>query len=283
MLYLLLAVGSSALVSIVMRLSSDRVKGNVSMLAVNYLMCLVIAALDADGQFFPAQSGLGQTLFMGCIHGMLYLGSFLLLQYSVKKNGVVLSATFMKLGLLVPMTVSVLFFKELPAPMQVVGFALAVAAILLINLEKKGGADQEKAAGQYRAILLLLLLGGGGGDVMSKIFEELGEASLSAQFLLYTFLTAFVLCLALMLLKKERPGKNELLFGLLIGIPNFGSAKFLLASLRSVPAVIAYPTYSVATILVVTLAGVCFFKEKLSKRQWIALAVILAALILLNL
>ena len=49
------------------------------------------------------------------------------------------------------------------------------------------------------------------------------------------------------------------------------------------PAVIAYPTFSVGTILTVTLAGFLLFKERLSRRQWIALAIILCALALLNL
>ena len=81
---------------------------------------------------------------------------------------------------------------------------------------------------------------------------------------------------------KERPGKAEFLYGALIGIPNFFSSKFLIAALKDVPAVIAYPTYSVATILIVTLTGVFIFKETLSKRQWYALIAILVALVLLN-
>ena len=39
MLFLLLAILSSSMVSIVMRLSSDKVSANLSMLAVNYLFC----------------------------------------------------------------------------------------------------------------------------------------------------------------------------------------------------------------------------------------------------
>ena len=85
-----------------------------------------------------------------------------------------------------------------------------------------------------------------------------------------------------MIWHKERPGKAEFLYGALIGIPNFFSSKFLIAALKDVPAVIAYPTYSVATILIVTLAGVFIFKETLSKRQWYALIAILVALVLLN-
>ena len=60
------------------------------------------------------------------------------------------------------------------------------------------------------------------------------------------------------------------------------SAKFLLASLKTVSAVVAYPTFSVGTILTVTLVGVVLFKERLKPRQWVGAGVILVALILLN-
>ena len=43
-----------------------------------------------------------------------------------------------------------------------------------------------------------------------------------------------------------------------------------------------YPTYSVGTIIVVTLIGMLFFKEKLGKKQKIALTAILIALVMLN-
>lgn len=277
MAYLLLAVISSALVSIFMRLSTDHIKGKVSMIAVNYLMCLGIAlGLTGPAALVPQTEGLGITLALSAVNGVLYLGSFMLLQINAQKNGVVLSAIFMKLGLLVPITLSVLFFGEVPQMLQIAGFVLAVLAIVMINM----GSGAQNV--QFKTGLVLLLLGGGMADGMLKVFEQFGPAELSSQFLLYTFAVAFVLCTILMFARKERPGIKELLFGLLIGVPNYFSADFLLRSLASVPAVIAYPSFSVATILVVTLAGVLFFKEKLTKRQWIAVGVILVALVLLN-
>ena len=72
------------------------------------------------------------------------------------------------------------------------------------------------------------------------------------------------------------------MFGAAIGIPNFFSSKFLLRSLADLPAVVVYPSFSIATILITTLVGVCFFKERLRKLQWLALAAIVAALFLLN-
>ena len=276
MLYLMLAILSSALVSIIMRLSTDRVKGNAGMLAFNYLMCTAIAVMFTGCKnLFPSGEGLLSTLGFGGINGFLYLASFLLLQYNVKKNGVVLSATFMKLGLLVPMVLSIVLFHEMPGVLQWVGFGLAIAAILLINFKKN---TSEK----FFPDLILLLIGGGLGDAMAKVFEELGVVGMSEQFLFYTFLTALLLCTVLTLFRKEKVGKSELFFGLLIGVPNFFSARFLLLALSEVAAVIVYPTYSVASLFAVTLAGVIFFKEKLQKKQWIAIGVILVALVLLN-
>lgn len=277
MIYLLLAILSSALVSVEMRLSSDKVRHNLGMLTVNYLMCVAVAACYTGlTRLFPAGTETVKTLAMGAVHGGLYLLSFVLFQNSVKKNGVVLSATFMKLGLLVPILLSLFLFGERPGMLQIIGFCIAVGAIV-INNWNKDTVQMRMSAG-----LLLLLIAGGAGDAMAKVYEQWGSQLLAPQFLFYTFLTAFLLCVVLMLRKGQRVGTQELLYGLLIGVPNFFSARFLLLALEDVPAVIAYPSYSVATLLVVTLTGVLVFKERLRKRQWLALGLILVALVLLN-
>ena len=277
MLNLLLAIVSSALVSITMRLSETKIKNNLAMLAVNYLMCTFLAwVYTGFGSFFPQEMGIHTTTIFGGINGILYLAGFVLLQRSIRENGVVLSATFIKLGLLVSMAVSVVFFGERPELWQWAGFALAVATIVLMNYRPGEG----KAANMTG--LLLLLLAGGGGDAMSKVFEELGNPMFSDHFLLITFLMALGLCLVLFAISKESAGIWEVLFGLLVGIPNFFSAKFLLGALKSIAAVVVYPVYSVATILTVTVAGVLIFRERLERKQWLALGMILVALALLN-
>ena len=275
MIYLLLAILSSSLVSIFMRLSTHRVKNRYSLLAVNYLCCSVLGAVYARGNVFCITApGYGSMLVMGLVAGALYLLGFVLLQRNIRKNGMVLSSLFMKLGLLVPIVMSLVFFRELPSVLQCIGFLLAIGAIVLINLQK--------GARGFTAGLLILLLAGGGCDAISKVYEQLGSPALSDQFLFFTFLFAFLLCAALVLRQKEMPGKQELLFGLLIGIPNFFSAKFLLAALSRLNAVVVYPTFSAATLLVLTLVGVVLFRERLRKQQWLALGMILLALIALN-
>lgn len=198
MLNLLLAIASSALVSITMRFSEGKIKNNIAMLAVNYLMCTFLAwGYTGFGSFRPLELGRQTTVILGSINGVLYLAGFLLLQRNIRVNGVVLSATFIKLGLLVSMAVSVIFFGERPEIWQWAGFALAVAAIVLMNYRPGEGKAGNMAG------LILLLLAGGGGDAMSKIFEELGNPAFSGHFLLTTFLMALGLCLMLFWAQKR--------------------------------------------------------------------------------
>ena len=278
MINLILAILSSMLVSVTMRLSEGRAKNNVSMLAVNYVMCAVLSFVYAgELSLLPAgEAGFTFTLLWGLLSDGMYLGSVLLLQWNIGKNGVTLPATFMKLGVLVPTVLSMIAFGEVPGAAQAVGIVLAVAAIIMINTGKRGA----KAASMLG---LVALLGCGGlTDFTSKIYEEMGSAALSDHYLLYTFAAACLLCVLLAVVRKQKLTPADVAFGALVGIPNYYSARFLLASLSSVPAVIAYPTVNVGTIVAVSLCGMMLFKEKLSRRQWIAMGVILAALVLLN-
>ena len=193
MIYLILAILSSASVGVIMRLSERKVKANISMLAVNYIICFLCAgAFSGLGNMLPiGEEGLRWTLGISVFNGFFYLAGFVYLQSCIKKNGVVLSTTFIKLGLLVPMVVSIVLFKESPTVLQITGFIITILSIILMNYEK------DEAAGKFSFSLILLLLAGGSCDAMSKVFEELGNPVLENQFLFYTFICAFLMAAGL--------------------------------------------------------------------------------------
>lgn len=277
MLYLLLAILTTSMISVIMRFSTGQVKNNATMLAMNYLVCMILAALHTGlDRLFPLVPDLPKTLGIGAVNGFMYLLGFVLMRRNTQLNGVVLTSIFMKLSLMIPILLSIFLFGETPTVFQLVGFAVAIASIVLIN------SDNSSPVMNSRTALIVLLLLGGGGDTMSKIFEQVGNSAYSENFLLYTFISATILAIALAVFKKERPCKKDLLFGVLIGIPNFFCARFLLMSLTQLPGVLVFPTLCVGSILVVTLAGLLIFKERLGKRQWIAMGAILGALVLLN-
>ena len=276
MIYLILAVISSALVSVVMRLSQRFARNNITMLAANYVMCTAAAAILAGGMI-PTGEGAALTMGLGSFCGVLYLLGFVLLQWNIQRNGVVLPATFQKLGVLVPTIAAITVFGETARWTQLLGIAVAIGAILL--MQGRGG---DKAANRSTLGLIALLMCGGLSDVMSKVFQTWGNAEHGNYFLVFTFLIALVLCLALCAVKKQSVTVPDVLCGLALGVPNYMSARFLLWALREVPAVVVYPSFSVGTIIVVTLVGMFCFREQVEKRKLAALGMILGALVLLN-
>ena len=279
MIYLILAILCSAGVSIFMRASEKYCQGHYGILLMNYVVC-VLAGLILTGRGLTQTDGKGMpvTIVFGVVTGLLYCGSFILLQWNVRKNGVILSSTFMKLGVIVPAVLAVVWFGERPGWNQGLGFILAITAILMIHLEK-GKIRTEKA---YTIGLLLLLLGGGLGDSMAKFYDVYGNPGLGSFFLMLSFLVSGIISGILVFRGGEKLTKYEVLFGVLIGIPNYFSARFLLWALADIPAVITYPTYSIAAMALIGAAGVLMFREKLTKRQWGAYLLVILAVGLLN-
>ncbi len=278
MFYLLLAILSSTMVSVFSRLANGRVKNRTAMVAFNYLACSVTGfALMRTTDVFPAAEKMDVALLMAVIGGGMYLCGFLLLQWNIARSGVVLPATFQKLGVLVPTACSLLIFGEWPTALQAAGFALAVLSIFLIRGGEAGGRKGSTLG------LLALMIMGGSVDALGKFYEEWGNPAIKNHYLFYVFFCAFAYAAILCLVRRQRMTRWDAVFGVLVGVPNYLCSRFLLLSLSSVPAVVAYPTFSVGTIVCVTLIGVAAFKEKLLRRQVIAMGMILVALALLNL
>lgn len=275
---LLLAITSSALVSIIMRLSEGRVKNKMGFFMSNYAVCTLLAMSFTMQQLPPIEQGFLFTLALGAFSGFFFLYSFVLFRQNVEKNGVVMSATFMKLGVLIPTLMAILLFREQPRLVQLAGIALAVAAIVLLNFRKSAAGE---AKGKW--LLLALLFVSGFTDSTANIFDKLGNPIYKDIFLVFTFLTAFCCSLVPVVLSTQKISLWDIGFGAAISIPNYFSSRFLLNALQTVPAMVVYPVYSVGTIVVITLAGVLAFHETLDRRKTIALLLIFAALALLNL
>ena len=142
--------------------------------------------------------------------------------------------------------------------------------------------QRERAEKARRDGKTLPLLCNGTADSMLKVFEEYGPPALGDWFMGATFIFASIACLIIMSAGKGRIGRKELAAGLALGIPNYMSSLLLLKSLPSVSAYIAYPTYSVGAILIVMAASAIIFRERLSRQSYLGIAMIVPAILLLN-
>ncbi len=303
MLYLLLAALSSAALTLVLKWFRDPKGSRYGILLGNYLTCMLIAFIQMPdkGRFYAASPS---TFLLGGIGGFLFVAGLVTMQSSVRQNGATLTSAFSKLGMLIPLLVSFLFFGDVPTWLQAVGLLFAVGAIIVLNLPRKvnselpqkaenessepsESAKEEPKSRMILWLLLLTLLASGLSEGMSKVFERLGDQAEDTRYFFFLFLTAAVLTAVLSVVEKVRHGKGirlkEMAAGILAGIPNYFSSWFLLKALVRLPAMLVYPVFSVGSILLVTGFGALIFKERLEKRQWLGLGLILIALIFLNL
>lgn len=277
MLFLVLATLSSSVLALVLkRLNSGNTYG---VYFFNYVTCALLSFLTLEDKALWRGDPL--PLWLGAVGGLVYLASLVVYGYSIRTSGAVLASVFTRLGVLVPIALSVAFFGERPSWLQGAGILLAVAAAVAMNGLPKG--EEARARGRLFLPLLLTLLFNGCSDSMSKIFAQVGRREEDGLFVFFIFFFAGLFTLVLLLRQRKGLARRDLLLGALVGVPNFCASRLLLAALTRLPAFVVYPCYSVGAILVISLCSVLLFHERLSRRQWGAVGMILAAVALLNL
>lgn len=281
MFALLMRIASSTAITLIMRFSDKKTSNNMAMFMANYAVCSLLSYYYMFMGGVPAfanEPGLGFTVGIGVISGVWYLVGFLFMQWNMRENGVVLSSTFNRLGVLVPTIMAMIVFKEAPKMVQIIGILIALVAIVLMQFEK-GSVD----AGGRKIWLVVMLLSSGFCDSLTNVYDKLGNPVLKDNYLLYTFFIALVCATILTIREGNKISKWDLLFGFIIGVPNYYSSRFMFEALKTVPAVIAYPVSSVGTILAISVGSVILFKEKVSNQKKFALVLVMIAMALLNL
>ena len=251
-LFLLLSIVSGAAVSLILKLFSDQKGNRYALFLGNYITCVCIALAGIFRQKNITLPG-GEVFLLGLISGAFFVAGLICMQTGIRLNGAALTAAFAKLGLIIPLTVSILLFGERPRAFQLIGLLLVFLAIFIIQPPHRE-AGQEDSQTIFLLPLIAVLFVCGSGDTMIKIFEHTGQG-------------------------LHLP---EFLGGVIVGIPNYFASALLLKALTKFPAFIAYPCYSTGTILLVLIVSSILFGEKIDRRTGAGLAVILAALVILN-
>lgn len=270
MAFLILAILCSTAISVFLRMSNNKEHSLYGKLVCNYATCSLCALL-----FSRVFRWNETTLVLGAVNGLLLVMSLYLMQLSMKLNGIALTGLYGRLGVCVPLLFSVFLFHEIPTWLQLIGMALSFLSIALFFY-------QSKINFKLGLTLLVFMIVSGLIDTMSKIYQFYGEPSLASQYFFLSFFMAAILSFILMMVKKQRIAKNKILYGFLIGVPNYLSSYFLLISLNELPSIIVYPMYSMLTIMTISLCGYFFFKEKINKEMMMTFVLIMISIGLLN-
>jgi len=283
MIDLILAIIFSAMIPVLLKYAHKRDLADEVILTFNYVIALIFSLIlmmfkiDSYKVLLIQDSDINKLIVIGLLTGLAYYGAFYFYQKSVKDNGVSLSIAVGKMGIIIPMLLSLFLWKEIPETIQWMGIIISMIAIGIINISPK-----EFKGAKFKTSLLLFFVIGGLGDFFNKLFQVSVGSAYKDLFLVVVFGSALVASL-FMTIKHKNITKMSILFGIMVGLPNMLTAFYLISALSKMNATVVFPMYSGGAIMLSMLWSMFAFGEKLKMKEIAGIIMILIALILINL
>ncbi len=281
MIWLLLSMALSACNFIWFRLFERWQSDTRLAVAVNYVICVSLAAWSIPAGGLNALDITQPWLPAAFVIGFLFVALFVLIGHSAQVLGVNITTTASKMSFVVPMTAAYLYS---PSPFDWRHGIALLLAVLAIWWQSTGGAIKVKESGRW-LLPVLIFLGGGLADSLLQYTEshQLPPAQ-QPLFLMTLFGTAgcfgWVGVGLLSLQKQVKWNWRSIGSGALLGTTNFLAVFSLLKAFGSgLPAAFVFPMLNVGIILLASLAAALLFAETPKGKQWWGLAAAVGAIL----
>lgn len=218
----------------------------------------------------------------GVLLGVSFFGNMLFAKDSITANGAGVTSFFKQTGFIGGLFVAILFWGEKLSAFQWTGIIFILfALVMMIGDFKSLNIHSPK-------LLLTLLLSGTLVEANNKFFSQYALDQYNTLFLSIAFLVVLVVCtLYVTVLGKKGETSapitlREILYGGVLGISNTLNNYFKLLSLKTLPTALVIPTIAAGSLVMVTLIGIVFYKEKTNTQHLAALGVTIVGIVLLN-
>jgi drug/metabolite transporter (DMT)-like permease len=284
-LFILLCAACSVLIAHFFKVVEFRKLNTVRVLTINYLIATITAVLMSGYQqpFSEISISAGDIygpFLLAIFTGTLFITNFFIYSKSVHYNGVGISVAAMRISLIIPVLLSILWYLEMLSPLQWAGVFMVFITLFLL-LPNKNDLLKEPFSAAW--LLVLIFVFTGVGDASLKVYEEeFSGLLLKQQFMAMVFFTAlFIGAAVLTVQKKWKLKKQELLLGAAIGIPNLLTAIFLIEALERMNGAIVYSAVNVLTVAGATILGIVRWSDRFTRLQWTGIILAVIAILVL--
>lgn len=291
MLYILLVILASASLNILFRIFQRHGVNVIQAIVVNYVTAFIITISMVEGDVFsmPLTTILSSNWFyLGVLLGLGFALSMRLSAASTKHLGVGITTLMSHSSLLIPVTASALLFGDTLSPISIVAMFMVLVSLYFILIAPKVLSRSTVSLAITLVLPLAVLVLSGLNDVFIKAaqFTSISTPSDNASFISTVFLTSLVLSsLSLAVNKQARIAKLRLKTiagGICMGVFISLNSVMVLKALAHLSASVVFPLVNIGTVLFSLMVGVLIFKEKLTRRHLIGIALALVAIGLLE-
>lgn len=281
--FILLSSGCTILVAHLLRYIEFKKLNTLRVLTINYLLAAAVAFLTSSHTetLRELQSeNLTSVLLLASLIGIIFIANFFIYSKSVYLNGVGISVAAMRISLIIPVLLSIFWYQEYLVAREWAGITLIFVTLFLLLPEKK---SLLKFPFHAAWLLVILFVFTGIGDASLKVFEvDFSNLVTKEQFMGLVFISSSLVGLVSLMIGNEwKFTKNEIILGLLIGIPNLYSAIFLIEALSRMSGAIVYTAANLLTVIGATILGLLVWSDKINRLQWIGLALTIVSILLL--
>ncbi|MCB9033619.1 MAG: DMT family transporter [Chitinophagales bacterium] len=250
----------------------------------NYLVCVLIGLLFLETPMQSIQAMIHwQYALVPFLLGCCFYIIFSMVGISSQTLGVVTTGIAFKLSFVIPVIFAIFLYNDAVTIIKFIGILMAIIAVLLISFNK-----EKSTATPTKFVLLLpliIFIGGGLCDavynyIQNKLFIDGWEHITNTT----VFFGAFALSFAANFYKKDLYQLKNIIAGIILGIPNYGSLFFLLKALEQskMQASVIFPINNISVVMLTTISGFILFKEQLNKQKIIGIALAILSIVLIG-
>ncbi|CAM1343280.1 EamA family transporter [Tenacibaculum amylolyticum] len=283
MIYLVLSILVASLLFVIFKLFDVFKVNTLQAIVINYAIALSFGFINSEVSLSVAEIP-NQPWFIGAfILGFLFITVFNVMGLTAQKNGLSVASVAGKMSVVIPIIVGIIAYNEGIGFIKVIGIILALVAVYLSS------AKSDTSPVKFKNLLLPLLLFLGSGCIDAGLkFVETNYVSKEAvpMFLATIFGCAFILGGFFVIFQVIKGNfkfqLKNLIAGIVLGIPNYYSMEFLIKALQTegLESSTLFTINNVSVVILTTVFGLFFFKEKLIKKNWIGIGLAIVSILL---
>lgn len=284
MIFLILSILSSTIIAIIFKFTDRKNVPLLPVIVLNYFSAFIVGLFLFKGDLSVDYILSSSWLYIALLIGSLLIIGFYLIGYTIQKAGIAITTIANKMSVIIPITFSIFYFSEPMTWLKSFGILLALASVLMAVYKK------QKKEVKFSFLPLIMFLVVGIIDAAVKLAQHsyVSDQDVSL-FSSMSFGVAGLIGILILAInhKQWKSFINPLVwvFGILIGLANFGSIYFLILALNNsgFDSSIVYGVNNMGVILISIGLALAFFAEKLSKVNLIGVILALASVAILTL
>ena len=283
MIYVLLSVCCSVIVSVLLKLARRYSIDIFQAIAWNYSIAMLLTWLFYKPHLSSLQA---EPMYLYGALAVLLPVLFVIIGLSVKITGIVRTDVAQRLSLFIPLIAAFLLFNETFTWIKFAGLLIGVLAIICSIPWQKKDANGEPAPANSWIYLVVVFLGMGVIDILFKqvaLFKTVPYTT--SLFAIYglAFVISQVILLFMVATKRIKFTIRHIFFGWVLGIANFGNILFYLKAHQALsgnPSTV-FSAMNIGVITLGALTGLIVFKEKLSALNKFGIILAIVAIVVI--